>query len=90
MWQDVVTDIDPGTFISDVPLSPWANYTFRVFARNKLGVSPPSPVSRVCLTGPDTPDKNPDDVKGEGMRMRSWQFMQLFLASSSLFHVCKV
>ena len=66
MWADVMTDIDPGKFIAEVPLSPWANYTFRVFARNKLGVSPPSTISRVCSTPSDTPDENPKNVKGEG------------------------
>ena len=67
VWQDGETDIDPGIFIEKIPLSPWANYTFRVYARNELGVSPPSPISRVCSTAADTPDKNPDNVKGEGI-----------------------
>jgi len=47
-------------------MSPWANYTFRVIARNKIGPSIPSLHSEVCLTSPDVPYKNPDNVKGHG------------------------
>ena len=49
-----------------VELSPFANFTFRVFARNKLGVSAPSEVSAVCGTPVDTPDRNPRQVEGKG------------------------
>lgn len=47
-------------------MSPWANYTFRVIARNKIGPSIPSHHSDVCFTTPDVPYKNPDNVKGHG------------------------
>lgn len=47
-------------------MSPWANYTFRVIAWNKVGPSTPSQHSRVCSTQPDVPYKNPDNVEGKG------------------------
>jgi hypothetical protein len=47
-------------------LSPWANYTFRVIARNNAGVSLPSGESEVCQTEEDVPYKNPDLVYGRG------------------------
>ncbi|XP_020282519.1 neuroglian isoform X2 [Pseudomyrmex gracilis] len=49
-----------------VPMTPWANYTFRVIAWNKIGPSLPSPHSDVCSTLPDVPYKNPDNVRGNG------------------------
>ncbi|XP_045524749.1 neuroglian isoform X1 [Pieris brassicae] len=47
-------------------LSPWANYTFRVIALNKIGPSTPSRHSDACTTQPDVPYKNPDNVEGKG------------------------
>lgn len=47
-------------------MSPWANYTFRVIAWNKIGPSLPSSHSQVCTTQPDVPYKNPDNVEGKG------------------------
>ncbi|EDW51334.1 GM21680 [Drosophila sechellia] len=49
-----------------VQMSPWANYTFRVIAFNKIGASPPSAHSDSCTTQPDVPFKNPDNVVGQG------------------------
>jgi len=46
-------------------MSPWANYTFRVIARNSIGPSLPSLHSDVCFTPPDVPFKNPENVKGD-------------------------
>ncbi|XP_023242973.1 neuroglian-like [Centruroides sculpturatus] len=53
-WRNVIT------------MSPWANYTFRVLARNKIGISLPSDASDVCQTPTDVPYKNPDGVEGFG------------------------
>ncbi|XP_018050218.1 PREDICTED: neuroglian isoform X1 [Atta colombica] len=50
----------------EVPMSPWANYTFRILAWNKIGTSLPSSHSDVCTTLPDLPDKNPENVMGKG------------------------
>ncbi|KAI0242502.1 Neuroglian [Lamellibrachia satsuma] len=51
----------------EADLSAWTNYTFRVLARNKFGLSEPSRHSIVmCTTEDDVPDKNPENVIGEG------------------------
>ncbi|KRT82369.1 Immunoglobulin [Oryctes borbonicus] len=50
----------------NVPMSPWANYTFRVIAINKIGPSNPSAHSTMCTTQAEVPYKNPDNVEGEG------------------------
>uniref|UniRef100_A0A6V7JAT1 Uncharacterized protein n=1 Tax=Bracon brevicornis TaxID=1563983 RepID=A0A6V7JAT1_9HYME len=50
----------------NISMSPWANYTFRVIAWNKVGPSKPSAHSTVCSTQPDVPFENPSDVVGEG------------------------
>ena len=47
-------------------MSPYANYTFRVIARNKVGDSSPSEPSKYCMTPADVPYKNPEDVQGKG------------------------
>lgn len=47
-------------------MRPWANYTFRVIARNKIGPSLPSSHSSVCRTDPDVPSKNPENVLVRG------------------------
>ncbi|XP_014218547.1 neuroglian isoform X2 [Copidosoma floridanum] len=49
-----------------IQMSPWANYTFRVIAWNKVGPSQPSSHSQVCTTLPDIPFKNPDNINGRG------------------------
>ncbi|XP_023211020.1 neuroglian-like [Centruroides sculpturatus] len=62
-----------------VSMTPWANYTFRVIARNKIGPSAPSAHSTNCSTPPDVPYRNPDNVKGRGTRkdnlVISWTVM---------------
>ncbi|KAF9816679.1 hypothetical protein SFRURICE_018559 [Spodoptera frugiperda] len=64
---DMASDNVPAIDTSwTVQLSPWANYTFRVSAWNKIGPSTPSSHSDVCTTQPDVPYKNPDNVVGEG------------------------
>ena len=48
-------------------MSPWGNYSFRVLARNKIGISLPSQQSyNICTTQPGVPVNNPQDVIGEG------------------------
>ncbi|VVD05770.1 unnamed protein product, partial [Leptidea sinapis] len=65
-WE-VASDNVPAIDTSwTVELSPWANYTFRVIAFNKIGASTPSSHSDVCTTQPDVPYKNPDNVEGKG------------------------
>lgn len=67
-WENAFDSV-PSTDLSyNVPMSPWANYTFRVIAVNKIGRSLPSSHSDVCTTQPEVPHKNPDHVHGEGDR----------------------
>ncbi|KAG5892872.1 hypothetical protein JTB14_032595 [Gonioctena quinquepunctata] len=67
-WKDVFSHVPSADRTYNVPMSPWANYTFRVIAVNKIGPSTPSWYSDVCTTSPEVPYKNPDNVKGEGDR----------------------
>lgn len=66
IWSTAFEKVPATDFTYNVPMSPWANYTFRVIAFNKIGPSLPSGHSESCSTQPDVPYKNPDDVKGEG------------------------
>ncbi|CAH0765981.1 unnamed protein product [Diatraea saccharalis] len=65
-WDTANDDVPANVFTWAAPLSPWANYTFRVIAWNKIGPSLPSAHSDVCTTEPDVPYKNPDNVEGKG------------------------
>jgi len=66
-WIDIVGNLTQNTRRYDVRLSPYGNYTFRVLARNKIGLSMPSiHTSPVCKTEPETPQKNPENVIVEG------------------------
>jgi len=47
-------------------MTPWANYTFRVIAKNDALVSQPSDVSDTCQTEEDVPYENPEQVYGRG------------------------
>ncbi|OAF71981.1 Neuronal cell adhesion molecule [Intoshia linei] len=50
-----------------VNLSPWNNYTFRVMAQNKIGVSLPSRASpKTCRTNIGRPKRNPKNVIVQG------------------------
>ena len=49
-----------------ISLSPWANYTFHVKARNSLGYSDRSAFTgSYCTTPPDIPYKDPENVCSE-------------------------
>ncbi|XP_049817561.1 neuroglian isoform X2 [Aethina tumida] len=65
-WEDAYDNVPSADMTYNVPMSPWANYTFRVIAVNKIGKSLPSSHSEVCTTQPEVPHKNPDNVVGEG------------------------
>lgn len=66
-WIDIIANLSQNTRRYDVTLSPYGNYTFRVLARNKIGLSMPSVhTSTVCRTQEAAPDKNPENVIGEG------------------------
>ncbi|XP_046622366.1 neuroglian isoform X1 [Neodiprion virginianus] len=65
-WEAAKDDVPATEQTYIVPMTPWANYTFRVLAWNKIGVSSPSSRSEVCTTQPDVPYKNPDNVEGRG------------------------
>lgn len=65
-----------------IPLAPWMNYTFRMFAHNQHGVSQPAfaPVaSPACRTPPDVPFTNPKGVQAAGNELDNlvirWQPM---------------
>jgi hypothetical protein len=46
-----------------VDMMPWGTYTFRLRARNELGMGDPSkPTSLSFTTPPDRPDRNPKNV----------------------------
>lgn len=65
-WE-VAFDNVPGTdFTITVGMTPWANYTYRVVAWNKIGPSLPSGHSDMCTTQPGVPNKNPENVEGKG------------------------
>ncbi|CAL8291159.1 unnamed protein product [Boreogadus saida] len=51
---------------ANLPLSPYAHYTFRVLALNAVGLSRPSAPSRMYKTEAASPDENPTGVHGSG------------------------
>ena len=66
-WIDIDANVSQNVRQKKVNLSPYGNYTFRVLARNKIGLSPPSVHTYImCKTDQDVPDKNPDNVMAEG------------------------
>lgn len=65
-WENAFDSVPATSTQFNINLSPWANYTFRVIARNKIGPSQPSEHSEMCTTPPDVPYKNPDGVEGKG------------------------
>lgn len=65
-WDTAYEKVPSTDFSFVVQMSPWANYTYRVIAFNKIGASPPSGHSEACTTQPDVPYKNPENVAGQG------------------------
>ncbi|XP_063707327.1 neuroglian isoform X2 [Culicoides brevitarsis] len=65
-WEVAFDKVPSTDFSYTISMSPWANYTFRVLAWNKVGPSKPSAHSGFCTTQPDVPYKNPDNVEGKG------------------------
>lgn len=65
-WEVAFDKVPSTDYSYTIGMSPWANYTFRVLAWNKIGPSKPSEHSDACPTQPDVPYKNPDNVEGKG------------------------
>ncbi|KAL1110491.1 hypothetical protein AAG570_008019, partial [Ranatra chinensis] len=65
-WENAYDNVPATDNTYTVAMSPWANYTFRVIAWNKIGPSLPSEHSKICTTQMDVPYKNPDNVEGKG------------------------
>lgn len=65
-WEVSAEKVPSTDFTYTVSMSPWANYTFRVVAFNKIGPSLPSGHSEICTTQADRPFKNPENVEGRG------------------------
>ncbi|RWS06138.1 neuronal cell adhesion molecule-like protein [Dinothrombium tinctorium] len=66
VWDDAFVNIPGADNRFQVSMSPWANYTFRVIASNKIGPSLPSDPSERCSTPEAVPFKNPERVMGRG------------------------
>lgn len=71
VWEDAFVNIPAPDNRFKVSMSPWANYTFRVVGRNKIGPSLPSDPSDRCSTEEDVPHKNPEKVVGRGSTPRN-------------------
>ena len=65
-WEDAFVNIPAPDTKFKVAMSPWANYTFRVIARNKIGSSEASGPSSMCSTQEEVPHRNPENVVGRG------------------------
>uniref|UniRef100_A0A2P2I497 Neuroglian-like n=1 Tax=Hirondellea gigas TaxID=1518452 RepID=A0A2P2I497_9CRUS len=65
-WENAFDNVPSANNKFTVNLSPYANYTFRVIATNKIGPSRPSKHSDVCTTPIAVPNKNPEGVEGKG------------------------
>ncbi|XP_037551584.1 neuronal cell adhesion molecule a [Nematolebias whitei] len=65
VWVNL-TDVPGTSTTAQLQLSPYVYYSFRVQARNKVGLSEPSWPSRQYRTNPAAPDENPTNVQGKG------------------------
>ncbi|XP_041350235.1 neuroglian-like [Gigantopelta aegis] len=64
VWHDYFEEIRGGEHTAFIDLPPWGTYAFRVLAKNKVGLSKPSAVTRkMCTPPPDRPDGNPKNVR---------------------------
>ena len=70
-WENSFDKVPATNTQFNVNLSPYANYTFRVIAKNKIGPSRPSDHSSTCTTPPNVPYKNPEGVEGKGSTPRN-------------------
>lgn len=66
VWSVASDNVPPSNPTFRIWMTPWANFTFRVIAMNKIGKSNPSLHSDVCTTQPDVPYKNPENVEASG------------------------
>ena len=62
VWKRVATIEDPKLTEAAVTISPYANYTFRVIAKNAMGEGQPSKMSSPCEANPAKPDQHPENV----------------------------
>lgn len=64
--KEIINSTDPVEVNSDLivlPMIPWSNYTFQLITRDEIGNSDSSDLIGVCITPPNVPFKNPDDVE---------------------------
>ncbi|KAI3411974.1 IG [Globodera pallida] len=71
VWEEKVGEekAKRAMFKAAIPLAPWVNYTFRMFAHNAYGASDPATAplaSSPCATPPDVPFSNPSAVLVQG------------------------
>ncbi|KAM4569311.1 neuronal cell adhesion molecule a isoform 3-T3 [Odontesthes bonariensis] len=65
VWINL-TEVAGTSTTTQLQLSPYVYYSFRVLARNEVGYSRPSEPSSQYRTNPAAPDENPSDVQGVG------------------------
>ena len=82
-------------FTIQIGLSPWANYTFHVRAKNSLGMSDRSEFTTVvCKTQASIPMKNPDgvctDSRDPSELVITWKVCIMIYTSNRMFVCCTV
>ncbi|KAL5014046.1 hypothetical protein ScPMuIL_008316 [Solemya velum] len=83
-WHNYHEQIPSSTKLTQVNLSPWGRYSFRLLSRNIVGYSDPSSVTKKqCTTPPDHPGSNPEDVRTlthkKGKLIITWKPMERLL-----------